>query len=78
MAAIRGGRGGLTARLQERRRLARGPGKRLNIDETSSIRAEAVSLTVDVVDIVSAAGVRFPGTALPGIDLADCMREAPD
>ena len=51
---------------------------RLTIEEISSIRAEAVSLTVDVVDIVSAAGVRFPGTALPGIDLADCMREAPD
>ena len=49
---------------------------RLTIEDISSIRAETVALTVDAVDIVSAAGVRFPGTALPGVDLADYMRES--
>lgn len=51
---------------------------RLTLDSISAIRAEAVALTVDVVDIVSALGVRFPGSALPGIDLAEHMREARD
>ena len=48
---------------------------RLTIEEIASIRAETVRLTVDVVDIVSAAGVRFPGTALPGTDLTGYMTE---
>lgn len=51
---------------------------RLTVDDICSIRAETVALTVDVVDIVSALGVRFPGSALPGIDLAEHMRESRD
>ena len=51
---------------------------RLTLATISSIRAETVSLTLDVVDIVSAAGVRFPGTALPGIDLSGCMKDHRD
>ena len=35
-------------------------------------------LTIDVVDIVSAAGVRFPGTELPGADLTEHLRERRD
>ena len=50
----------------------------LTIDDNSSIRAETAALTLDVVDIVSGPGVRFPGTALPGIDLAEYMRESRD
>ena len=38
----------------------------LTVEDISSIRAETVALTVDAVDIVSAAGVRFPGTATSG------------
>ena len=49
---------------------------RLTVEDISSIRAETVALTVDAVDIVSAAGVRFPGTALPGVDLSESMRES--
>ena len=51
---------------------------RLTLATISSIRAETISLTLDVVDIVSAAGVRFPGTALPGIDLSGCMKDHRD
>ena len=51
---------------------------RLTIETISSIRAEAVALTVDVVDILSAAGVHFPGTKLPGADLAGYMKEHRD
>lgn len=51
---------------------------RLTLEDISAIRAEAAALTVDVVDIVSALGVRFPGTKLPGIDLAGYMREVRD
>ena len=50
----------------------------LTIETISSIRAEAVALTVDVVDILSAAGVRFPGTTLPGVDLAGYMKKHRD
>ncbi len=48
---------------------------RLTVEDISSIRAETVALTVDAVDIVSAAGVRFPGTALPGADLTEHIGE---
>ena len=51
---------------------------RLTIEYISSIRAEAVALTVDVVDIVSTVGVRFPGTELPGVDLTEHLRERRD
>ena len=51
---------------------------RLTIENISSIRAEAVALTVDVVDILSAAGVRFPGTELPGVDLTEYLRKRRD
>lgn len=39
---------------------------RLSVETLSSIRAATVDLTADLVDILSAAGVRFPGSALPG------------
>ncbi len=48
---------------------------RLTIDDISSIRAETAALTAEVVDIVSALGVRFPGSALPGLDLAENTKE---
>ena len=51
---------------------------RLTIDDISSIRNETVALTVDVVDILSAAGIRFSGTALPGVDLTGYIREPRD
>ena len=51
---------------------------RLTIEDISTIRTETVALTVDVVDIMSALGVRFPGSALPGMDLAEHMRESRD
>ena len=47
----------------------------LNIEDIASIRTKTVAHTVDVVDIVSAVGVRFPGTKLPGDDLVEYMRE---
>ena len=51
---------------------------RLTIDDISSIRVNAITLTLDVVDIVYAAGVRFPGTELPGVDLTEYLREPRD
>ena len=65
--------------LRHFRKAAGGPElleNHLTIDDISSIRAETVALTVDIVDIVSALGVRFPGSALPGIDLDEHMRES--
>ena len=64
--------------LRHFRRTSDGPellDNRLSIEDISSIRTETVILTVDVVDIVSALGVRFPGSALPGVDLAEYMNE---
>ena len=46
---------------------------RLSVETLSSIRAATVDLTADLVDILSAAGVRFPGTALPGAAVTDYM-----
>ena len=43
----------------------------LNIEEIASIRAATVELTADVVDIVTAAGVLFPGTLIPGMGRMD-------
>ncbi len=66
-----------TTSLRHFRRTGDGPeilDNRLTIDDISSIRAETVALTLDVVDILSTAGVRFPGTALPGEDFAEHMR----
>ena len=51
---------------------------RLSAETLSSIRATSVDLTADLVDIVSAAGVRFPGSALPGADVTDYMSENRD
>ena len=51
---------------------------RLNLETLSSIRAATVDLTADLVDILSAAGVRFPGTALPGAATTDYMRNDRD
>lgn len=67
--------------LRHFRKAADGPeilDNRLTVEDLSAIREETVALTVDVVDIVSSLGVRFPGSALPGIDLAEHMREARD
>ena len=47
---------------------------RLSIETLSSIRAATVDLTADLVDILSTAGVHFPGTALPGAPVTDYMR----
>ena len=41
---------------------------RLTLETIFSIRAGTTELTVDIVNAVLAAGVSFPGTALPGID----------
>ena len=46
---------------------------RLNIETLSSIRGATVDLTVDLVDILSAASVRFPGSALPGAPVTDYL-----
>ena len=46
---------------------------RLSIEILSSIRTATVDLTADLVNILSAAGVRFPGTALPGAADTDYM-----
>ena len=51
---------------------------RLSVETLSSIRAATVDLTADLVDILSAAGVRFPGTALPGAPVTDYMRNNRD
>jgi len=51
---------------------------RLSVETLSSIRAATVDLTADLVDILSAAGIRFPGTALPDAALADYMRNDRD
>ena len=70
-----------TTSLRHFRRTADGPkllDNSLTVENISSIRAETVALTVDVVDIVSGLGVRFPGTALPGFDLAEYMKESQD
>ena len=51
---------------------------RLSVETLSSIRAATVDLTADLVDILSAVGVRFPGTALPGATFTDYMRNDQD
>ena len=51
---------------------------RLSVETLSSIRAATVDLTADLVDILSAAGVRFPGTALPGAAVTDYVRNDRD
>ena len=70
-----------TTSLRHFRKTADGPElleNNLTIDDISSIRAETIALTVDVVDIVSTLGIRFPGSALPGFDLAEHMKESRD
>ena len=67
--------------LRHFRKAADGPeilDNRLTVENLSAIREETVALTIDVVDIVSSLGVRFPSSALPGISLAEHMREARD
>ena len=78
MAGLYGGQIHLASPLPEGRRQTRVSGQPQTVEDISSIREETVALTVDVVDIVSSLGVRFPGSALPGIDLAEHMREARD
>ncbi len=63
------------------RKSNRGPEQlddRLTFADVASIRAATVRLTIDVVDIVSAAGVRFPGSAFPGVDVAEYPTEQPN
>ena len=70
-----------STRLRHFRKTLDGPEQldnRLTLDEISSIRALTVSLTIDIVDIVSAVGVRFPGSALPGVDLTEYMKDHRD
>ena len=52
--------------------------RRLTIETISPIRAATAKLTVDIVDIVTAAGVRFPGTALPGASVTEYMKDHRD
>ena len=52
--------------------------KRLSVESLSSVRDATVELTADLVDILSAAGVRFPGTALPGAAITDYMSQDRD
>ena len=51
---------------------------RLTIETISAIRAATAELTVDIVDIVTAAGARFPGTALPGANVTELMIDRQD
>lgn len=51
---------------------------RLSVETLASIRAATVEATADLVDILSIAGVRFPGTALPGAPVTDYMRNNRD
>lgn len=51
---------------------------RLTLDTVSRIRAETTELAVDIVDVVTAAGVRLPGSALPGFDVAASMSNPAD
>lgn len=46
---------------------------RLSVETLSSIRGAAVDLTADLVDILFAAGVRFPGSTLPGAPVTDYL-----
>ena len=67
--------------LRHFRRGKEGPESRENrrsVETPLSIRVAAVDLTADLVDILSAAGVCFPGTALPGAAIADYMRNNRD
>lgn len=62
-----------SAHLRHFRKGSDGPEQlqdRLTLETISSIRAETTELTISVVDIVAAAGVRLPGSALPGFDAA--------
>ena len=49
-----------------------------NQDTISAIRAATADLTVDILDIVTAAGVRFPGSALPGANVTELMIDRQD
>ena len=51
---------------------------RLTLETVSGIRAETTEVTIDLVDIVAAAGVRLPGSALPGFDVAAAMSNTGD
>ena len=51
---------------------------RLSVETLFSIRAATVEATADLVDILSTAGVRFPGTTLPGAPVTDYMRNNRD
>ena len=51
---------------------------RLSVETLCSIRAATIDLTADLVDILSAGGVRFPGTALPGAAVTDYIRNDRD
>ena len=48
---------------------------RLSINTISAIRAATADL---IVDIVTAAGVRFPGSALPGANVTELMIDRQD
>ena len=50
---------------------------RLTLEKVSTIRLETVELTLDIMDLLSAAGVQFPGTAPPDIDDARCGQRQP-
>ena len=49
------------------------PDDRLNVETLSSIRDATVDLTAEHVGILSAAGVRFPGSTLPGAPVTDYL-----
>ena len=48
---------------------------RLTLEDIASIRAEAVHLIVDIVDLAAVAGVRFPGTELPSVHMPDNLTD---
>lgn len=67
--------------LRHFRRCKEGPEsleERLSVECLLLIRAETVDATADLVDILLAAGVRFPGTALPGAPVTDYIRNNRD
>ena len=47
------------------------------LEKVSTIRLETIELTLDIMDLLSIAGVQFPGTAPPDIDDARCGQRQP-
>ena len=69
-----------SSQLRYFRKTARGVEQldvRLTLEKVSSIRLATVELTLDIVDLLSVAGVQFPDSAPPDIDDARCGQRPP-